>query len=102
MRIIARNRRYRGGEIDLIAIDERWLVFVEVRTRATGDVVTPEGSIRRRKKAAVAAVARRLARKYPIAGLEPRIDVVAIIWPTGERLPTSVRHHRFAFPLSSR
>ena len=34
--IIARNVRCRGGEVDLIADDERSLVFVEVRLRKNG------------------------------------------------------------------
>jgi putative endonuclease len=33
MRIVERNFRVRGGEIDLIALDGKTLVFVEVRLR---------------------------------------------------------------------
>ena len=32
-RIVARNYRCRGGEIDLIALDADTIVFVEVKTR---------------------------------------------------------------------
>jgi putative endonuclease len=34
--VVARNHRTRFGEIDLIACDERALVFCEVKTRRTG------------------------------------------------------------------
>lgn len=37
LRIIERNYRIRGGEIDLIARDDRELVFVEVRLRTRAD-----------------------------------------------------------------
>ena len=33
MRVVARNVRYRVGELDIIAEDEGTLVFVEVRSR---------------------------------------------------------------------
>lgn len=34
LKLIERNYRYRGGEIDLIMRDQQDIVFVEVRTRA--------------------------------------------------------------------
>lgn len=33
--IIARNFRIRGGEIDIVAIDKNYLVFVEIKTRSS-------------------------------------------------------------------
>ena len=36
-RVVGRNFRVRGGEIDLICRDGRTLVFVEVRLRGRGD-----------------------------------------------------------------
>jgi putative endonuclease len=36
--IVARNHRTRWGEIDLIAADERRIVFCEVKTRRSGAV----------------------------------------------------------------
>lgn len=41
-RLVARNVRYRVGEIDLIVREERTLVFVEVRGRGEGSLETPE------------------------------------------------------------
>ena len=32
MRIINRNYRHRGGEVDIIALDQETLVFIEVKT----------------------------------------------------------------------
>jgi putative endonuclease len=102
MRIIARNRRCRGGEIDLIAVDGQWLVFVEVRTRSSEDFMRPEDSIRYgQKKQIVTRTVRRLIRRHKVSGLTARIDLVAIVWPPGEKEPTEVRHHRGAMTVAT-
>ena len=105
-RIIARNRmlgsalaagwtiRPGKGEIDLIGIEGNFLVFVEVRTRASEAFMKPEESIRFKKRKIVVRTVRRLIHKRTLSGLTPRIDVVAIIWPTGAKEPTDLRHHR--------
>ena len=98
-RIVARNRRHLEGEIDLIAMDREFLVFVEVRTRSSEDFMTPEASIRADKRRTVRKTVRRLIRKHRTAGLRPRIDVVAIIWPNGAATPSEVRHHRGVIAL---
>ena len=99
MRIISRNRRHGSGEIDLIALDGQWVVFVEVRTRASEEFMTPENSIRFDKKRAVTRTVRRLMRRHKAAGLTPRIDVVAVIWPAGAAEPSEVRHHKGAIRI---
>jgi putative endonuclease len=43
--IVARNFRTRYGELDLIAADERSLVFCEVKTRIAGRVAGPDGPL---------------------------------------------------------
>jgi len=92
--LIVRNRREKKGEIDLIVMDKEFLVFVEVRTRTSEDFMTPEASIRAEKRRMVRRTVRRLIRKHKTAGLRPRIDVVGIIWPTGAKEPSEVRHHK--------
>ena len=44
-RILARNFRTRFGELDLIAADERTLVFCEVKTRLSGSRRGPAGPL---------------------------------------------------------
>jgi putative endonuclease len=43
--IVARNFRTRYGELDLIAADDRSLVFCEVKTRVAGSRGGPEGPL---------------------------------------------------------
>jgi putative endonuclease len=44
-RIVARNYRTRAGEIDLVAADDRALVFCEVKTRVIGGRFGPTTAI---------------------------------------------------------
>jgi putative endonuclease len=98
--LIVRNRREGKGEIDLIVMDKEYLVFVEVRTRSSEDFMTPEASIRADKRKTVRQTVRRLIRKHRTAGLRPRIDVIAIIWPDGDKEPAELRHHKGVIPIS--
>jgi putative endonuclease len=43
--IVARNFRTRHGELDLVAADERALVFCEVKTRVAGGRSGPAGAL---------------------------------------------------------
>jgi putative endonuclease len=44
-RIVARNYRTRYGELDLVAADDRALVFCEVKTRVAGGRSGPAGAL---------------------------------------------------------
>ena len=94
--VLDRNWRCSDGEIDLVALDEAELVFVEVKTRtstAFGDpaeAISPAKASRLRRLA-VHWLAAHPQHRYPSL----RFDVVAII-RLGESGP-SVRHIRAAF-----
>ncbi len=78
-RIIARNIRTRAGEIDLIAQDAEGLAFVEVKARRGAGYGAPEEAITARKQARLVNLAEDfLARRPDLAGIDWRIDVVAI------------------------
>lgn len=81
--IITRNWRTRSGELDIVARDDDWLVFVEVRTRrssgsAAGPLLgTPEESITPRKQLQLVALAD--AYLFEMRWEGPwRIDVIAL------------------------
>jgi putative endonuclease len=76
--ILARNFRCAQGEIDLIALDRRTLVFCEVRTRRTraaGGALESVTAAKQRQVVRIASVyvARHRLHAHPI-----RFDVVAV------------------------
>ena len=77
-KIIEQNYRTKYAEIDLVAVKENVLVFVEVRTK-TGELLgTPEESINRRKRAKlVRNAASYMARKRNRQAY--RIDAVCVV-----------------------
>jgi len=58
LRILARNVRCRGGEVDLIALDHNTLVFVEVRLRGNSRFGGAAASITAEKQRRVIHAAR--------------------------------------------
>jgi len=58
LRVVERNFRIRGGEIDLICRDGRTLVFVEVRQRSRGDFGGAGASITKSKRLRIILAAR--------------------------------------------
>ena len=56
-RIVGRNVRLPGGEIDIIARDGDTVVFVEVKARATASYGSAVGAVDARKRATLRAVA---------------------------------------------
>jgi putative endonuclease len=93
MKILDRNVEVPGGEIDILAQDGDELVFVEVRSRASESVLSPEGSIRRKKQEAMVRAARHIMQTRRIKTLRARIDAIAIVWPVGGGEP-ELRQHR--------
>lgn len=79
-KIIERNFRIRGGEIDIIANDNNTLVYVEVKTRSQYMFGRPEESVTLPKLRFLERAAKfyRLKRKnFNLPQLE-RIDVISI------------------------
>jgi putative endonuclease len=87
--IVARNWRTRAGELDIVARDGDWLVFVEVRTRraAAGGLApslgSPEESVTARKQLQLVSMSEAYLFELPWSGFW-RIDVIALeLWPDG-------------------
>ncbi len=78
-KILARNFRTRGGELDLIAEDADGLAFVEVRTRRGDALGAPEESLTISKRQKLLAMAQQFLQTYSeYADCAWRIDFVAI------------------------
>jgi putative endonuclease len=77
-RIIQRNFRCPGGEVDIVAQQKDTLVFVEVRTKSSRHFGTPEESITPAKMEKLRNVAAYYWQSCPNLPESWRIDVVAI------------------------
>ncbi len=77
-RIRETNFRCREGEIDIVAQQGDYLVFVEVRTKTSSDFGTPEESITRTKKEKLIAAALTYINTHQKLPPLWRIDVVAL------------------------
>lgn len=77
-KIIERNFRAKGGEIDIIAIDGDTLVFIEVKARSTVEFGSPLEAITYRKMKALVKTAQFYKIKNTKLPEVLRIDAVAI------------------------
>lgn len=79
LRILVRNYRVRGGEIDCIALDGNTLVFVEVRLRRNTRFGGAAASIDTRKQQRIIHAARCYLMRYPKQAERPcRFDCVLL------------------------
>jgi len=82
--IVARNVRAGGGELDLVALDGRRVVFVEVKWRRDASRGAPAEAVTPLKKRRLLSAARAWLAQNPAAGgRDVRFDVVAIEGGTG-------------------
>ena len=95
-RILARSDRQRWGEIDLIALDGRTLVFVEVKTRRSHEKGHPADAVDEAKQRRLTRLALIYLKQHGLLEYPVRFDVVAITW-AAERQTPQVQHYRHAF-----
>lgn len=76
--VVACNLRTPYGEIDIIAREGNTLVFVEVKTRTTGDFGAPEASVTPQKQAHLLASAQLYLQEHLEIDGDWRVDVIAI------------------------
>lgn len=93
--IVARNFRSPlcRGEIDLIGWDDDVLCFIEVKTRTSRDVKTPEAAVDRHKRQELALVARQYLKRLP-PSCQWRIDIVSVYYEG--RTPSQIEVFRNA------
>ena len=84
-RIMERNYHSRYGEIDIIAEDSQYIVFVEVKTRKEGAFVSQAESVTKSKQKKILLTAQTYLAKSPCA-LQPRFDLAAVTTVHGEPL----------------
>ncbi len=75
--ILVRNYHSRFGEIDIIARDAQYIVFVEVKTRKSNTMVSSLEAVSQRKQQKILLTAQQYLLCYP-SKLQPRFDVAAV------------------------
>ena len=93
-RIVARNFRAAGAEIDLVAMDGETLVFVEVKTRRSRDAGAPEEAVDERKQTRMRRAAEVFAQRYRADEVEMRFDIAAVD-ASGKRLEIELLRNAF-------
>ncbi len=80
--VVAAGFHSRFGEIDLIAENKQYLVFVEVKMRKSAAFAQARDYVDRRKQDKLRVTASIYLSQYPTK-LQPRFDVVEIYAPQG-------------------
>jgi len=78
-RILERRWRCRFGELDIIALDDRTLVFVEVKTRSSERFGAPEEAVGAAKRERLARCALSYVRARAVGDRPLRFDVISIL-----------------------
>ena len=99
--IIQRNYRCKLGEIDIIAEQDRTIVFVEVRTKQTERFGPPQYSITSGKRWQISKAALYYIKEKRLVERSCRFDVIAVTFSSGSRRP-EIEHIENAFQLSRR
>ena len=99
-RIIESNFRCAIGEIDIIAWDKNELVFIEVKTRTSGELGFPEQAVGIKKQKKMSQLALWYLQKKNTKDTATRFDVLAImILPAGNEIKLIKNAFDFAADL---
>lgn len=83
-KLVERNYRQKQGEVDIIMIDGNYLVFVEVKMRATTDYGYPREYVHWSKQQKIQKTAQIFMNEWKNDSLQPRFDVIEIIGKEGK------------------
>lgn len=87
--IIAKNYRYKKIEIDIVAIYERKLIVLEVKTRQSTYLARPEDTVSKTKQKHIIACTNAFIQEREI-DFEVRFDIVSIILNGKEKIVTHI------------
>jgi len=98
-RIVERGYDSPLGELDIVAVDDRTIVFVEVKTRTSTDAGHPTDAIDDNKRQRMTQSALAYLKSKRLLEYSSRFDVVAVTWPADSRRP-QIEHFKNAFSPS--
>jgi putative endonuclease len=94
-RIVGRRERIRRGDIDIVALDGRTVVFVEVRSKSDTRHGHPAETVGTVKQRRLAELATAYIRRHRLEDCSVRIDVVTVTFAAGAT--PVVEHYQNAF-----
>jgi putative endonuclease len=100
-RILEHNFTCELGEIDIIALDGRCVVFVEVRSTEASDTSSVALSVDHHKQQKLTRLALYYLKRRGLLDCSARFDVLAVSWPAQAREPRIV-HYPNAFEATDR
>ncbi len=79
--VIERNVRYKLGELDIVAVDNNRICFIEVKTRHSLKYGRPSLAVNYKKQQTIRHLAQIYLKTHPkYACLSPRIDVIELLF----------------------
>ena len=91
-KILANGYHCRFGEIDLIAANRKYLVFVEVKLRKNASFASAREFVDSRKQDRIRTTASLYLSEFPTR-LQPRFDVIEIYAPEGTQTTKPEIYH---------
>jgi len=98
-RILAKNHRIAGGELDLIADDQGTLVFIEVKARRGNQFGGAPYAITTRKQQQIIKLALCYLSRHDLTNTDCRFDVILAVGTNEQTL--QLTHIEQAFEVSS-
>jgi putative endonuclease len=99
-KVVAHGARGQFGELDIICVDGRTIVFVEVKTRHSHDAGHPADAVDDKKQRRLVRLGLAYLKRHDLLeSCQARFDIVAITWPDLKRPPT-IEHFKNAFEPS--
>ena len=87
-KIIAHRERILRGDIDIVALDKRTVVFIEVRSKTTTERGHPTETIDTRKKQRICTLANAYIKRHRLEDYSFRLDVVTVLFTS----PASIQN----------
>lgn len=101
MKIVGRRERDQFGELDLIAVDGRTVVFIEVKTRRSHQMGHPAEAVDAIKQQRLTRLGLAYLKRHDLLEHSARFDVVAVTWPDNARKPV-IDYYQNAFEATDR
>ncbi len=82
-RVLEKNWKFQGYEIDIISLHSEFIVFTEVKTRSSIEWGYPEESVNKKRMQRMVRAANIYLKLHRVDN-PARFDIVAVVWSRGQ------------------